>query len=315
MIRNFIVATVLFPLLVGLVNAQTPIPKPSCGFNCSEQNTSSPWNFWLDFETDEWKQKLKVNDKGNPQGWKPFAVQKDEDGNHYLAMTVKHGWNTGVGRGKNKTERAELLTQRREVFGRTVWYGYRMRSSEGNPFTANRLLFSQYYLRLENLGTKNPIPLVAIKYDVLTPDSLRIEYYPCEGTINSALYSRFGDEPPYQQPYCNDFGSLPGKYEVAADPTQVQPLSLERQWINYVVGVRLTNEENGFVEVYQNKQLVFRWNGPTYGYSKEVPAEIKFGPYRNTNPRKGEKYPPQTFHIDDFVIGSSKDDVTKVLWN
>lgn len=311
------VAAVLFISMILFTNsfAKSPIPKPSCGFNCSSTDGKSPWNFWLDFETSEWKQKLRVNDKGNPQGWKPFEIETEANGNKYLSMTVQHGWNTGTGRGKNKTERSELLTTRHDVYGKNVWHGFKIRSAPSNPFTGNRLLFSQYYLRLENIGTKNPIPLVAVKYDQLSADSLRIEFYPCEGTINTALYSRFGNEFPYQEPYCNDYGSLPGKYEVSSNPDNVKPLSSDKEWTTYVIGIRVTNDETGFVEIYQNKQLVFKWSGPTYGYTKQVPAEIKFGPYRNMNPRKGEKYPPQTFHVDDFVVGSSIEDVTKILWN
>lgn len=310
------VATALCLSMAVVTDAysKSPIPDPPCGFNCSTTDEKSPWNFWLDFETNEWKQKLRVNDKGNPQGWKPFEIKTEADGNKYLSMTVQHGWNTGKGRGKNTTERAELLTKRQDVYGKNVWHGFKIRNAAENPFTGNRLLLAQYYLRLENIGTKNPIPLVAVKYDEVSADSLRIEFYPCEGTINTTLYSRFGNETPYQEPYCSDYGSLPGKYEVSSNPDGVKPLSSDKEWTTYVIGVRVTSDETGFIEIYQNKELVFRWKGPTYGYSKRVPAEIKFGPYRNMNPRKGEKYPPQTFHVDDFVVGSSIQDVTKILW-
>jgi hypothetical protein len=63
----------------------------------SYSKTRSPWNFFETFEKRREgrlrinKNKFTINDKGT--GLKPFIIQKESDGNKYLAVTVKHGYN------------------------------------------------------------------------------------------------------------------------------------------------------------------------------------------------------------------------------
>ena len=76
-----------------------------------DKKTKSPWNFSEDFENQEEGKlklnKLTINDKGT--GRKPFIIQKESDGNKYLAVTVRHGYNHDPNmRDEHATERAEF---------------------------------------------------------------------------------------------------------------------------------------------------------------------------------------------------------------
>ena len=70
----------------------------------------SPWNIFENFENEKVGRlrtnKFTTNDKGT--GLKPFEIKEDPDGNTYLAVTVKDGWNVDQkGWTKETTERAE----------------------------------------------------------------------------------------------------------------------------------------------------------------------------------------------------------------
>ena len=71
------------------------------------KKTKSPWNFFDDFEDQKLGKvnlkKYEINNKG--KGNKPFKIKQDTDGNKFLEITVKHGWNKCCG-SWNNTERA-----------------------------------------------------------------------------------------------------------------------------------------------------------------------------------------------------------------
>ena len=79
----------------------------------SYSKTQSPWNFFETFEKRREgrlrinKNKFTINDKGT--GRKPFIIQKESDGNKYLAVTVRHGYNHDPNmRDQHATERPDL---------------------------------------------------------------------------------------------------------------------------------------------------------------------------------------------------------------
>jgi hypothetical protein len=89
---------------------------------------------------------------------------------------------------------------------------------------------------------------------------------------------------------------------------------LKENWSNFVVGTYVTNTNKGFLKVFYDGEIIYDYRGPTYGWTKVVESYVRIGIYRDGHEFGGE-YPPQTIHFDDFVIGSSKDDVTEILWS
>jgi hypothetical protein len=90
------------------------------------KKTKSPWNFYDDFEDQKVGKvnlrKYHINDKG--KGRKPFKIKQDADGNKFLEITVKHGWNKGK---YFKTERAEFETKGKRALNKEIWYGFKLR--------------------------------------------------------------------------------------------------------------------------------------------------------------------------------------------
>lgn len=301
------------------------IPK-SCKFNCDESDKQSPWNFHVDFEDNEWKKYLKPNDMGS---WKPFKVLTEKNGNKFMAITVEDGFNRGTGFKGEPTERSELETVKLYAFASEVWYGFKIKQPKNNPFLRNdRVLLSQFKNRWVDRSQPKPgSPLLSLS--MYNRNELRIIMYPCERSHTYLIYEpsiRKGyrtvrDRNDYTDtraalPFCLDFGNLEGKLTIERDWSKVMPLVGE-EWTTYVIGIYNTDQSDGFIEVYQNQNKLFDWRGPTYLdlWPQDEGTNIRIGPYRDGHPTRGKKYPPQTFYYDDFIVGSSKEEITAVLWN
>ena len=112
-----------------------------------DKKVKSPWNFFEDFEKQkEGKLKLKkltINDKG--AGLKPFKIKKDFNGNKYLEVTVKHGWNNDPYKKKGKeTERAEFQTKQKRTLNKEIWIGFKTRLPKDFTHINDRVLFFQF---------------------------------------------------------------------------------------------------------------------------------------------------------------------------
>ena len=129
-----------------------------------DKKTKSPWNFFENFE-DQKKGKLKlrkfsINDKG--VGLKPFIIKEDNDGNKFLEVTVKHGWNTDKTKNKkSQTERAEFQTKQKRTLKKTVWIGFNMRLPENFMHLKDRVLFFQYKNQFDPMQKS---PLLGLRF-------------------------------------------------------------------------------------------------------------------------------------------------------
>ncbi len=88
----------------------------------------SPWNFFENFENEKVGRlrtnKFTTNNKGT--GRKPFEIKVDPDGNQYLSVTVKDGYNVDrKGRTKEFTERAEFQPFPKKALGKEIWISFR----------------------------------------------------------------------------------------------------------------------------------------------------------------------------------------------
>ena len=274
-------------------------PNP-CTFNCDTNDKSSPWKFYIDFEDNSWKGKLSPNNKG--MGWVPFKIIEEDD-NKFLSITVKNKWNVDRGFSNTKTERSEIQTSKRQSFGKEVWYGFKIKKPKETELFYVRTLITQFKQMVKK-GNVNP--MVSIKQRRPNKSILGLRlcddgYREASDYFNNVkTFSKFD-----MGIICNKIW-YDGVYKFGN--TKIFNELLNGNWNNVVIGSYITNKNDGFIIIYINNKLVFRYDGITYGWTEVAGSHIRFGIYRDDN-----SYPPQTLHYDDFVIGS-KEDVTKVLW-
>jgi hypothetical protein len=303
-LNHFVKFSLTFLLIVLSSTTRSDIDLPDpCRFNCGGGDRSSPWNFLVDFESDEWKRFLKPNDKG--MGWKPFKIEKDTTGNSFVSITVKSGWNSDYGNRKNPTERSELETTKLKSFGKEVWYGFRVRTPEEFEVIRDRVLITQFKQHTKS----RPSPMISVsQYDVDRP-KIGISICGKSGGLGSNdTFQSTKSTPTF---YCDKkrvTGSL--NYVLTEDFRKL----LDTDWSTVVIGSYVTNTHDGFVKIYYNQDLIYDYKGPTYGWDQIVSSNIRIGLYRDGHEFGGE-YPPQTVHFDDFVIGSDLQDISQILWN
>jgi len=83
---------------------------------------------------------------------------------------------------------------------------------------------------------------------------------------------------------------------------KVTPLG---EWSTYKIGIYNTRDNDGFVRVYKDGELIFDYNGVTYDWrGKYYRSHIRLGVYRDRV--VGVSYPDQTIHFDDFIVVSDE---------
>ena len=300
--RAWTIALLLFSIDVV---SGTSFPNP-CSFNCGSVDRSSPWSFYVDFETDSWKSQLALTPTSKRRGGSGSDRLKiiDEGGNKFIAITVKHGWGPDVGAKKNPTERTELETDKRTTFGKEVWYGFRVKAPVDYSVLNDRVLITQFKHRL---GGKIS-PQIDIKQRGLSTPRIGLSICGKSGGRGSYETTHYLNG---RRPLMCGKNWVAGKFNY--DPTEAFRELISSTWSDIVIGTYVTNTSDGFVKIYHNRQLIYHYEGATYGWSKVAGTNARIGIYRDGNPNKGQ-YPPQTLHFDDFVIGSTQDEITDVLW-
>ena len=110
------------------------------------KKTKSPWNFYDNFEDQKLGKmnfrRYSINDKG--EGKKPFKIKQDPNGNKFLEITVKHGWNKCCGTWV-KTERSEIEAgESSRALNKEIWYGFKVRFPKNFQHIDDRVLISQF---------------------------------------------------------------------------------------------------------------------------------------------------------------------------
>ena len=124
----------------------------------------SPWNIFENFENEKVGRlrtnKFTTNNKGT--GRKPFEIKVDPDGNQYLSVTVKDGYNIDrKGRTKEFTERAEFQPFPKKALGKEIWISFRKRLPEDFTHIDDRVLFFQFK---NMISTGKVSPLIGLTY-------------------------------------------------------------------------------------------------------------------------------------------------------
>ena len=309
-----------------------------------DKKTKSPWNFSEDFENQE-EGKLKVaNPKpssSNPPsgggkeksfnqifrlydkgaGLKPYTVKKDLDGNKYLEVTVKDGWNIDKkGGGKEKTERAEFQTRQKTTLNKEIWIGFKTRLPKDFNHIDDRVLFFQFKNQHDPMKRS---PLLGIRF-YKNGNSLKIG----GDTGGNASKSRSKEENYIHvigAKYKNTGGDWFVRWEKDREedkirdeddfkltpnkPFSVTPLG---EWSTYKIGIYNTKDDDGFVQVYKDNELIFDYEGITYDWrGRYTGSYIRIGIYRDR--KFGIEYPDQSIHFDDFIVVSDEKTLDKLI--
>ena len=102
--------------------------------------------------------------------------------------------------------------------------------------------------------------------------------------------------------YCNKYKSI--KFNSTS----------KGEWSTYKIGIKNSDEDDGFMKVFKDDVLIMNYQGITFGGWKGnyTGSHIRIGPYRDTDP-SGKGYPPQSIHYDDFIVVSDKKTLDQYL--
>ena len=278
----------------------------------------SPWNFSEDFENEKVGRlrtnKFTTNDKGT--GRKPFKIRKDPDGNQYLEVTVKDGWNVDQkGREKETTERAEFQVKPKRALGKEIWISFKKRLPEDFTHIDDRVLFFQFKNTMHIDDGKNG-PLIGLRY---YKNGNRLNIGGDTGGNAGRSKSRKEEhlhriETKYKN-YGGNWFQKWKKYRNESKDRDVEgtasvtPLG---KWSTYKIGIHNTKNDDGFVKVYKDGDLMFDYNGVTYDWrGRYYQSHIRIGIYRDRV--VGIKYPDQTIHFDDFIVVSDEKTLDQLI--
>jgi hypothetical protein len=249
--------------------------------------------------------KFTTNDKGT--GLKPFEIKEDPDGNTYLAVTVKDGWNVDQkGWTKETTERAEFEVKPKRVLGKEIWISFKKRLPEDFTHIDDRVLFFQFK---NMISTGKVSPLIGLTYKK-NGNRLKIGGQTGGNARRSmsqkekGLYRIDTKYKNYEGNWVQRWEKFRSQYKDRdVDGTaKVTPLG---EWSTYKIGIYNTRDNDGFVRVYKDGELIFDYNGVTYDWrGKYYRSHIRLGVYRDRV--VGVSYPDQTIHFDDFIVVSDE---------
>ncbi len=311
-----------------------------------DKKTKSPWNFSEDFENQEegklkvanpnpsssnspsgggteksFNQIFRIFDKG--AGSKPYRIEKDPDGNKYLEVTVKHGWNNDPlkeGSGK-ETERAIFQTKQRRTLNKEIWIGFKTRLPEDFKHTTDgRVTFFEFKNRHVSMRTH---PLVRISFDD-AGKTLKIT-----GSTSGNGFNRRSKEDnikhriniKYKKNGSNWFvsnektrGEKKIKNNFKLTPNKTFSVTQLGEWSTYKIGIYNTKDDDGFVKVFKDNKLIFDYKGITSDWKgKYTGTNVRIGVYRASGKQIGIKYPDQIIHFDDFIIVSDQKTLDQLI--
>ena len=295
------------------------------------KKTKSPWNFYDDFEDQKVGKvnlrKYHINDKG--KGRKPFKIKQDADGNKFLEITVKHGWNKCCGKWVN-TERAEFETKPKRALNKEIWYGFKLRFPKDFTHINDRVLISQFKNNFDNMKKS---PLLGIRFydggkrldlggdtggrattkwnkEETKKHGIRVKYLEIDN--NWKLYeTKTRGENKKKIFKC----SKKQKPEYCKNVSLEKNLEITKfgEWTTFKVGIKNSKKSDGYVQVYKDDKLIMNYEGITFDWKGNYYASyVRIGIYRDSDP-SGAGYPDQVVHFDDFIVVSDKKTLDKYL--
>ena len=277
----------------------------------------SPWNIFENFENEKVGRlrtnKFTTNNKGT--GRKPFEIKVDPDGNQYLSVTVKDGYNVDrKGRTKEFTERAEFQPFPKKALGKEIWISFKKRLPEDFTHIDDRVLFFQFKNTMHYDGPNGP--LIGLRY---YENGERLKIGGDTGGNDRKMSRQKEDKYRIESKYKNyadkywfqKWEKFRSQYKDRdVDGTaKVTPLG---EWSTYKIGIYNTRDNDGFVRVYKDGELIFDYNGVTYDWGgRYYQTHVRIGIYRDRV--FGVSYPDQTIHFDDFIVVSDEKTLDQIL--
>ena len=295
-----------------------------------DKKTKSPWNFSEGFENEEEGRlriktnKFSINNKG--EGLEPFRIKQDPDGNKYLEVTVKDGWNTDYDytdpkQKRKETERAEFQTIQKRALDKEMWISFKTRLPQDFTHIDDRVLFFQFKNQFEQMKRS---PLLGIRFykdgDVMkiggetggnaTKSRSKEEKY--THWIGAKYKNREGDwRFRWEKDREDDKNKDRDDLRFTTNNASVTPLG---EWSTYKIGIYNTRGKDGFVKVYKDNELMFDYKGITYDWSGPYDETcIRVGAYRDSGKQFGIEYPDQIIHFDDFIVVSDENTLDQLI--
>ena len=222
---------------------------------------------------------------------------------------MKDGWNVDQkGREKETTERAEFQVKHKRALGKEIWISFKKRLPEDFTHIDDRVLFFQFKNTMHIDDGKNG-PLIGLRY---YKNGNRLNIGGDTGGNAGRSKSRKEEhlhriETKYKN-YGGNWFQKWKKYRNKSKDRDVEgkasvtPLG---KWSTYKIGIHNTKNDDGFVKVYKDGDLMFDYNGVTYDWrGRYYQSHIRIGIYRDRV--VGIKYPDQTIHFDDFIVVSDE---------
>ena len=335
------------------------------------KSTESPWNFFEDFENEEEGElkrillekgsdemlyideqtkkfrkryinnNLTINDKG--VGSEPFRIKKDPDGNQYLEIKLKHGWNWDPEQPENgakDTERAQLQAVPKDAQEKEMWISFKMRlpldfvhidknktkydeNDDRNSGSENSRVSVFEFKNLFKKMKKSP--LLGIKYYKngnelkIGGDTGGIAYEPQnkkERVLHhiAAKYEKIGENWIAKWEENRRFGrnGLKEMRKITTlEPVSVTPLG---EWSTFKIGIYNTRSQKGFVKLWKDNQLMFNYHGITFDWEGTyMGTYIRIGIYRDSGSNAGTEFHDQTIDFDDFIVVSDEKTLDQIL--
>jgi hypothetical protein len=228
---------------------------------------------------------------------------------------VKDGWNVDQkGREKETTERAEFQVKPKRALGKEIWISFKKRLPEDFTHIDDRVLFFQFKNTMHYDGGNGP--LIGLSY---YENGERLKIGGDTGGNDRKMSRQKEDKYRIESKYKNyadkywfqKWEKFRSQYKDRdVDGTaKVTPLG---EWSTYKIGIYNTRDNDGFVRVYKDGELMFDYNGVTYDWRGQYyRSHIRIGIYRDRV--FGVSYPDQTIHFDDFIVVSDEKTLDQIL--
>lgn len=223
-----------------------------------------------------------------------YQIKIEENGNKFLAISAENGKNTRTDNYGNISERGELWIPYIKLKDKEFWYGWRMKlAPDFENFANSNLKFHQILDQPQSsISKKCKFPKFSMDLNTFNlPGHLKIYNTWGQGS------KEMGD--------CMDlkpFRKIERFNEIK--------FANKNKWITYKIGIYNTDSKNGFIHVYLDDELIYKYDGPTISYESGYDLSIiNFGAYRRTD----KILPIQTIYFDDLTFVADKETLDQIL--
>lgn len=202
------------------------------------------------YPTAEWMKPLDSTWETQSPG-QPYSIQASSEvkrnGANSLRFDLRSG-ETWIDQRFNHTFRSEIATGDFPPANSVKWYAFSVYFPQEFPYERNRLLFGHWDSHMQ-LTQPARAPALAFRY--------------IDGQLSVIL--RHSAEDKIAKPEAVPFATLFEKAKVR-----------KGQWNDFVVQVKWSYQDDGFVNAWWNNEQIVKYDGPV-GYKEATAPEFKFG--------------------------------------